>query len=730
LSLNQLISAAWTTGLARLLGAYGIRATIVYTLQVAATPFHQGLICLGYQYGVLNSFGCYRRYIESCSSTNVPHVVLDLSSDSMVQLKAPYLWPGEFSQIRTSDPIGQGVIALNNLTAVPAVAGMGAPTYQLYVHLEDIELFGCTPQATTSVTLNAGKKVSPVTAEFEDDAYPYSSALSSASKAIRFIGKGIPDLQWVAGPTSWALGKAAGVARYFGFGKPAVQDPIMRVMRQDNVGEWNTDVPTSSMVLAATASNTTQISTVVGASNVDEMSLAYILSRWAQVCYFQYDTSSASGTLLYVADMTPLAFWFRAPSALPATNKPLPNFLPTTGNSVQPSHLMFTSSCFKQWRGGYRLKFTFAKTKMHAGRVMVAFNPSYTAPSLTTAMTTADVRPIAVYGTSGPDPFAYSAVFDLKDGNVFFFDVPYISPYPYVNFASSIGTIALYVVNPLVAPSVVSNTVQVLVEISGASDFEVANPSGVMFPVHTNGTVLVQSGKLVSMTPDKLNQFTMGESITSVKQLISIPHANNVDMGDDGLYTIPPWFYCPTPSLLVPSVGTPLALSCSYGAVWSACYSYLKGGTDVHFYSKNKNTFIVRQLVQQGGYLPGTATPDQKGDSNACTAVSGTGVIHLRLPGFFATNRVFSWAASNLTAAGTSWGFSPTFTPTTSVDNSFAVPALYQLEVALAGTATFDDVNMLRNAADDAQMAMYNGPPPIFLPAGSAAGYWDPDALV
>jgi hypothetical protein len=292
----------WTTGRNRLLGAYGFRATIVYTLQVAATPFHQGLICLNFQYGIDTATtldGVYSRSTDSCTSTNIPHVVLDLSADSMVQLKIPYIAPQEYTMVNGNSPeYAFGHTGINTLVPVPAVAGMGAPSYQLFVHLEDLQLFGATPQITTSVTLQSGVskgRKAAVTEEFEKVSHPFSSGLMAFSRAVGFIAKGVPAISSIGGTTSWLLGHAAGLIRYFGYAKPAISEPMMKMIQYENIAEWHTDLPTPLLVMAATSTNTTSINNLVGGTDVDEMSLAYILSRWSQINQFDFSTSSPSG---------------------------------------------------------------------------------------------------------------------------------------------------------------------------------------------------------------------------------------------------------------------------------------------------------------------------------------------------------------------------------------------------------------------------------------------------
>lgn len=716
--------AYWTNGLDRLRGAFGIRAKIVATLQVAATPFHQGVLCLSGQYGYqTGALGVYDRSLDSCTATNLPCVMLDLSVDTSVQLHLPYLYVAEYSDIRGNITEPSYVqIALNNLTSVPVVVGMAVPTYQIYIHLEDIELFGATPQATTGIALTAGRKLSPVTEEFEKDSHPFSSALYATSRAVSFVAKGVPSISSIGGPVAWALGKAAGVVRYFGYGKPAVVDPVMRIFRQDNVMEYNTDVASAVNVVAATAANTTSINTMVGCSDVDEMALSYVTSRWGQINAFDISTSNASGTLVYATPICPLAFWFRSRSGVPAANIVAKRVSTLTSNSIQPSHLMFAASSFKQWRGGIKFRFTFAKTKMHAGRVMVAFNPYNVTVNNTDALINTTNVLVPVYGGFGADPFGYSAIFDLKDGNVFEFKVPYVSPIPYANLATFTGALAMYIVNPLISSTVVSSTVTVLVEVAGDVDFELANPAGIMFPVHNSGTINLNAGRVLSEAPEVLNQLTMGEAITSVKQLIGIPYVSSQTTIAPISQVVPPWYFQPTPSLLTPASGGLQTWVGSYGGNWASCYGFAKGGTDVHAYTPDGSglTTLV-QLPNPGGFSPNTQTPDNRSRANAPSVITARGAIHARMPGFFPTSRIFSWAFNNLATAGVNLPANPYGSGTT-ISPYVGTQAVYALTHEPAGTST---IYVDRNASDDAQLAMYIGPPPVWLPAASVAGQYD-----
>lgn len=504
----------------------------------------------------------------------------------------------------------------------------------------------------------------------------------------------------------------------------------MRVYRQDTVGEWNTEIPTACMVMAATGGNTTAITNKVGYSDVDEMALSFITSRWAQINNFPLSTAATAGTLIYATPITPLAFWFRAFTSVPAYNKNIPTLSSAGNNSIQPSHVMFAASCFKQWRGGFKFRFTFAKTKMHAGRVMICYNPYLSNDSIDTFTGISGVN-VASYGTLGPDPFGYSAIFDLKDDNIFEFEIPFVSPIPYASLTTTVGALAMYVVNPLIAPSMVSPTVSVMVEVCGASDFQVSNPVGILLPVHNAGTIRLQSGRQLSESASALDEQTMGETIMSVKQLISIPHITKQNPGNPGgILTVPPWYYQPTPSVLVPAVNTFLRYSFSFGGNWASCYAFLKGGTDVHVYGYNKDSsYTLFQNAKAGGSRVTNTAFTNRTSGNAPFQITMQSVLHARLPAFFPTSRVYSWIANALSASGASIADNPFIAGTNAQISPYTgIQAAYMLGYSTASNPAANAVFCLnRNAADDAQLAHYIGPPPMFLPSSAATGYFDND---
>lgn len=727
----------WTGGTSRMLGVYGARFSMVFTLQVATTPFHQGVLAMSFQYGDYVGTPAYIRSDRSETCTNLPHVRLDLAEDTMVQLKVPFM--SHYEYVSSLNNFQYGRMAFNSILPVPTATGLPTATWQIFMHLEDLELYGATPQETVSITLQGGKRLSPVAEEFEQEAFPFSSATMALSRTVRWISKGVPAVSSIAGPASWFLEKAAGTIRSFGFSKPTVVEPVMRTFPMFGVNEQNVDVAAPYSVVGPIASNSLAVTPLFGGTDTDEMALKYVTSQWSQVRYgFMLDTDAAR-SVLWATNVTPANMWFRSSGVLPFCNVRPPTVSSISTNSFQPSSLFFASSLFKYWRGSIRFRFTFAKTKMHGGRVMVVYNPAVNSNNETNAFSdTANVTAIAAYGGAGPNPFGYSAVFNLRDSNVFEFEVPYVCPVPYLPFGASTGSLAMYIVDKLQAPSMVASSVGFLVEVCGGDDFELANPIGPRYPAHCKGTTL-QSGKWLSNAPDEIDQYTIGEKINSFKQLIAMPKSTLLlDNAIDSINSdIQPWYYQPVPSVFVPSTTQHLTESFGYGGNIATCYAYAKGGTDFHCYignlgdstgSPDARIAVVQNPVAMS-LSTSTRSPACGSQSSLSLVQAGTGAMHVRLPAYQRYSRMLSHIVNDVLPSGQAWGIKGVteLTSFNSTFNSLRPSALYRV-FAECGPGNVA-ITVSRSASDDAALAHYMGPPPLKLLASNDVGLYDPDSF-
>lgn len=729
------IFTSWfPNGFNRLMGVYGVRFSVVFSLQVAATPFHQGVLALGWQYAIAsNSSNRYFRGNRAETITNLPHARLDLSADTMVTLKIPFMFHTEFMSLPESEQINAeyGSLALAEILHVVAVAGISAPTFKLYVHLEDMELFGAAPMTYSTIALQAGKKVhgkSPMEEEADSTKRPISTTLSNVSHIVKKF-QGVPLLSSYATTAKWLLDATAGTAKAFGYSKPTIEEVPVKMTNYTTVCEHNVDAPSQAVVLSAYGSNRLKIDPVFSGTDVDEMSLKYVTSQYSQICIGSISTANTHGAAIYGTNVGPASMWFRTPLTAPYGNLPLPDTAGAAANSFMPSSVMFWSSMFRCWRGGFKYRFTFAKTKHHAGRVMVSYSPSFTATTNATVYATCPGPEIS---SSLLQPFGYSKVFDLKDSNVFEFEVPYTSPYPFTYWYDAIGGLVMSIMDPLQAPSVVASTIYFMVEVCAADDYELALPSGVRFPALPQGTIVTQSSKkLAGVESAQVSELTVGEKTNSVKQLIAIPTWNLGVMPATSYLTVSlfPWYYHRDPTTAIPAPAA-AARYCafSYGGNAATCYVYARGGTDYHAYAQNNSNTTFEFCLNSSDFGKGELSTSYEigsGSSQVRTMFSQN-YAHCRVP----ANQLVTRVPSNVYNLK-SWNMnlgdgarSTSMFPSATGIRYHVAQALLACRNSNASGIT---VSLSRAAADDAMLGQYIGPPPCALPNSIPTAAFDSD---
>lgn len=711
----------------RLSGVYAVRFTLNFRVQVAATAFHQGLLVAGWQYqtalaDIVNTTVNYDRGSTPASVTNLPHVRMDLSESTMVELKVPFLNEFEYFPVKgtTSSVTEYGRFSFTSVLPVVSVSSISVPTYEVYMFMSDFELYGVANNNDSSITLQSGGSV--MKKELKDSRL-LSKSLENVAKIGNFVSRNIPMLSGVAGTVAWAADTAAGVAKYFGYSRPLIQDPVLRTFRTPYTGESNVDVAMAGFSVGLMQSNTLAHSGEVGGTDVDEMALSFVTSQWSQVCSGNVLTSDTHNKVIYACPISPACLWYRSPATAPYCNKIFPassfNLISNTGNSFLPTSLMNISSFFRLWRGTMKFRFTFAKTKFHGGRYMVSYAPSFNTVNFPGDVATSVKGPEVIGGAV--QPYGYSQIMDLRDGNVFEFVVPFICESPYVPYYGNTGAISVVCIDPLQANSSVTSTVPFLVEVCGGEDFELADYAG---PYHTpmpNGIIYQQSGGKVSTTIVKPSQLTVGEEVKSVKQLIQSPYWYNAKLAANSTdkMIIPPWFVH-IPSTLLKSVTTSPAPTTvkleGHGFAGSAlakCYTYARGGTDFHAYHINSNA--VGTVIEQ---IPSEGLISESGFASSYGFRTGTGstpkaltfgetALHVRLPAFQPRVRIPTTSLDNL-------GFRLLSDPSLAIRQD--VRGHYD-RIVIVNNASYELQSWYsRAAADDATLSVYIGPTPQYIP--------------
>lgn len=703
----------------RLGGAYGWRFKLRFRLQVAATPFHQGIFAMSFEHGKIASVGQnlgYARTSHSALCTNIPHVRLDISELTAVELHVPFIFRDEFLVLDSTE--SYGTLSITPILPVISVSGLSMPDWNLYVSVEDIEVVGATAWTTSTITLQSGVMMKEI-----KDNHLVSKTFSTIAKVGNFIARGVPSLSAVAGPVAWAADIGAGLAKYFGYSRPLIQDPAVRVFRAANAHENNVDLSMTGNALGLFASNTLAISPEFAATDVDEMSLAYLFSRYSQICVGYVSATDGEGTTVYATPVSPACFWYRRPSSAPYCNIIYPkssNYLISdSGNCFVPSHLMWWSSFFRAWRGTIKFRVTFAKTKYHGGRYLISYVPDVQERLFADFYTTVK-GPEFVGGLV--QPFGYSQMMDLKDSNVFEFEVPFMPPQPWLQFYGSTGAVTITCVDRVIHPSTVTSIIPFVVEVAGGSDFEANDYAGSMFaPAVAGYTIYTQSG-IVPTPIEGVSPYTMGEKVMSVKQMIQSPGyaSAQIAVNDKLRAGLVPWYaYIPSTSLRA-SASLPMQTSANFsglgcvGSVIARCFKYVKGGTDHHIYNlaRDPNLFVSVDQSIYTGAIAGNPVPVitdfiQRSLSSTTPKVfsMGTESMHIRSPAYQKVVRIQSDLLDDqsLVAFGANNGL---------YDQRMHGDSL----IVFNATASTARIIYSRAASDDAALGYYLGPPPCVVP--------------
>jgi hypothetical protein len=706
-------------------GVFGIRADLHFKLQVASTPFQQGVISLAFQHLGFGINAGALRTNRSERATNLPHVRMDISETTMVEFQVPYLAPHEF-WTKSDTNYGNeviGAVAINMLLPIYALAGLTAPTYKLFLSLVNVKLYAADNYADTVITPQSGKVVGAMLTEARES-HLISGALGSGAKIARFIGRHIPAVSSYSSTASWFLDSAAGLAKYFGFSKHQIQDPFVRVNNLVTANEHNSDRPTAITVLTPMGDNYCPHTPEFIGTEVDEMSLEYLLTQYTQICIASLTTSNIQNDVIYACNVGPSTMWFRTPSTFPFGNFKSPVLVGAVSGFI-PSGIMWWTSFFRQWRGGFTFRFTFGKTKFHAGRVLFNFNPGLE-QSETVARTTVLGPEI---NAAGPQAFGYSAIFDLKDSNVFEFSVPYVNNLPYMTFGGILGGLSMTVLDPLLAPSTVTTSVPIMVEVKAMPGFEVSLFSGVNYFPNQNAVVL-QSGKIVHTMADDVCQHTVGERLYSIKQLITIPHWNVSSTTSTVNLVLqnvpPPWWSYP---LIPGTTPTSATLSVYDGSKTSGamaqCFVFARGGTDYHVY-----TDTIEGVMLYAGYTGSKGltyngdafklTPSFATHSGNTTAFASRGdPLHVRVPFNSSAKRAYTQYGVDVNSVF-------------SLTSNNATSNYYFRTAAPFFAARFTKAQVVgmacgMSAADDAALGLYIGPPICQLLDPTSITAKDPD---
>lgn len=725
----------------RLRGAVGFRATLRFTLVAAATPFHQGILNLNWQYATDNvDFAGNARGNHLPLAYNLPKVLLDVADTTMVNLDVPFVSHLEYFPVDVNSEFNMyhGVVTVVKQTNFRVAVGQTTPEYSLYLSLHDIELIGAVPYTGQAVILQAGSSggatgISELHKEIKRGKL-ISKTLEATAGVARVIS-GVPGLNIIGGTADWFLRAASKAASAFGYSKPLDENKPERYNRVTYAGDSHVDVPSQAFATTPFQTNKLAVNSALGCTDDDQMAMDYVLTKPSLIFRGQMSETDANGATIYGTYVSPYSFWYRdkeLKGGVPTGNLALPNVATGTDNAIYPSTLLYVGNNFRYWRGNIKFKVTFSKCKMHGGRVQFSYFPYTSVPAANVQLGTVVFAPESAAGVL--QPTGMTTIFDLRDGSSFEFVCPYMCTDPYLPVEGATGAVTMSIINQLRAPGIAASTVDYLVEVSAVEGFEFAclapatlgavQPgAGTINPSFQSGIVF-QSGQVMVNHTDDASQNVIGEKFMSLKQLAMVPSWFVADLANNSLnrITMTPWFkYNGVPT------AAPYGITINDQALWfnapclrvASLYSFANGGT-------------LYQLSRDGG-------PTVNFTASAVQYPNTSGATYTELAG--------AWNRSSNSGGGV-------FMPETAESSRWKVPAFsrymrvpltqafaalggYQRTLTPAGIGTqnynpaffANRVDLLvrnssgaarryalgRSAADDARASQFIGPPPCSL---------------
>ncbi len=487
----------------KLKGFFGFRATTVFTLQVNGQRFQQGRYMLVYvpTGGTLNSFSAQEAFdghaATLVSRTQCPHVEIDINRQTSVELRIPFNSAYDFFMLQQNTVASSSKWGMVQIFPYsPILSGSGSLTakFTLWCHFEDVELVGqAMPLELQSNAMKEAKS---------KGAGPIESTALKISKAASVVGK-IPLLSTYVQPLGWVSDIVAQTANVFGWAAPANVDKQYRVETSLFSYATNVDKVDKTFPLSYSLKNAVQVLPGEGMDSVDEMDIVHMSSRFAYQSQFNWADTAVEESLLasYFVGLYP-------------TGSPLSHLQGLT-NLQDYTPAQWIGKRFEMYRGSVKFRFKVVKTDFHSGRISIDFNPEargyVSAPMLDAA-----------------SPYLHRQIIDIRDLSEFTIEFPFISPNPYLgtfgNGETHFGRIEIRVIDPLVAPATVSNSINILLESAMSDDIEFAgrrnSRTAVLSQYEIQSNSMCIGSTAAKSAQNETSSMAIGEKILNLRSIL------------------------------------------------------------------------------------------------------------------------------------------------------------------------------------------------------------------
>jgi hypothetical protein len=495
----------WTN---KIQGFLNMRADVKLRLVINPTPFHAGLLRLSY-FPCANqlAFESEMHTFDRITTSQLPGSYCSMASN-FVEITVPYIAPTSYlerDQVFSNRHVSWGKVYLNLFQPLRTGAGPLTVNWTLWMSLENLDLSGMVqPQSVDVPRKRRGRAPCAQDAEMNSGKGPIGRIMSSGVKLANDVSA-IPTLAPLAGPASWVLRALGGVCDAFGWSKPTLTEAPSKQIIGAHHYAVNSRGDDDSAPLSLDPENKIMPISDASPGGMDEMSFNFIKSRWSYAKTFQWDSTQSTTSLLWDTDVFPRAF---------------AEVVSLGGNFVETTiPVGLLTEFYSNYRGSMEIRLRLLKTGFHTGTLAVGFVPGLR----------------ALTPTFAEAPYTYRQIIDIQDGTEFVFNCPYLLPQDFANVGQPMGRFYVHVVNPLVAPSTVSSTIDIMVEARAGNDLILTSPKscnvspfipqGIDTENHGESTAVVLGSKKHMLKNLNHAQLANGELQLSVLEILKANHS-------------------------------------------------------------------------------------------------------------------------------------------------------------------------------------------------------------
>lgn len=454
------------------------------------------------------------------------HAFVDPTLSQGCELELPFVWFNDMIDLTLGEQANLGIMYIREMNILKHANGATDPlAIQVFAWCTDVKLSVPTVVEPSFLTPQSGKfnnKGKSGSNEYSKS--PISTVASTAAAMMGSLST-IPIIGSYATATSMVMSGAAGLARLFGYSRPALIDDYTDI--RPNIISRMAVTNAGDNVAKLTVDSKQEVSidpSIVGVGTEDEMVISSIAKKESYLTLFPWQTSAAPGAVLWATRVAPI--WNVVSNTY---------YLPAVTYAAIP---------FKFWHGTIKYRFQIVASAYHRGRLLIVWDPIAQPNTVETNV-------------------QYSKIIDLADERDFTFEVGWGAPTRWLEhqkptstnyFSTALpytvasptyfnGTLTVYVLNDLTSPnSLVNNDIGINVFMSACDDIEFAVPD--VFPTYARSvpSITAQSGEFDEgvvttdnapiietvqeqyadclPSSDASNLVYMGERITSFRQLI------------------------------------------------------------------------------------------------------------------------------------------------------------------------------------------------------------------